>query len=392
MRVSPWEGIRSALPRRVFAVAAVAVVLLVAVAGPAAAASTSAPEGALGNKTAASYMLTDPQPGWAAVPASRAMLDAVETAASQTETLTDANAAIGNWSSPSGDGTLGIIIITWSPLSSSSIAPGILAGDLCGTSIPLTPVPGVSGGGSITCSVGLGNNQTTLITLVIGTKGPTWYLVYTTGLAPLTTSQVSAIAVEQQNALPNVILRDVLIGVLGLVILVVVFLLVRMLVRHQRSRKRPPAEQTASSGRDVGAPPASDAFFLSGGSGFAGGAAPTAQRLDVLPEPPPGSAGDGAAPSGIRPPTFAGGLPTLFGTPPPGGPPSAPRPPGAPSRAAAPVAAPPAGAVATQQQTVSGAVGWHAVDGDPLAQTYWDGTAWTKLIRWDGTAWVESAR
>ena len=66
---------------------------------------------------------------------------------------------------------------------------------------------------------------------------------------------------------------------------------------------------------------------------------------------------------------------------------------GAPVAAAAAAAAaawPTSPSVDGSSPTATGPVGWHAVDGDPLAQTYWDGTAWTKLIRWDGTAWVET--
>jgi hypothetical protein len=38
------------------------------------------------------------------------------------------------------------------------------------------------------------------------------------------------------------------------------------------------------------------------------------------------------------------------------------------------------------------AAGWYPVRGDPLEQTYWDGTRWTAHIRWDGLAWVDADR
>jgi hypothetical protein len=38
----------------------------------------------------------------------------------------------------------------------------------------------------------------------------------------------------------------------------------------------------------------------------------------------------------------------------------------------------------------SRAVGWHAENGDPDLQAYWDGERWIARMRWDGTAWVNA--
>ena len=80
--------------------------------------------------------------------------------------------------------------------------------------------------------------------LVIGTKGPVWYIVFSGGEAPLAPSQLAAIAVDQQNALPNVILRLVLTVVAIVVAVVVVALLVRMFVRRRRKRNAPVVERS----------------------------------------------------------------------------------------------------------------------------------------------------
>ena len=80
------------------------------------------------------------------------MLAAIVKAASQTQSLSEERRP-REWEPPNGSGYLGIAIITWSPFSNSTIAPGILVTDLCDDStVPLTPVAGVNGGGSFQCS------------------------------------------------------------------------------------------------------------------------------------------------------------------------------------------------------------------------------------------------
>jgi hypothetical protein len=389
---------------------------------------------AAGNATLEPYILSNPVPGW--TPAPTSVSQRVDTEVSGplvARTHENVTTALGVWEGPGGNGVLIIILVRFPGSSipasfsnSTSAINGVCggAGQSPGT---VTPIAGIPGAASETCQSSSGNP----LTVAAWPKGNVVAFVEAEGLGA---TEVDQVAVNEDDKLPANGIGEASSSSssgleAGIGVVVVAAVVIGIIVARRRSKAQvapaaggqwaPPGAtppwgyegaQAASPGATpyggpggyaagppaypaggypaggypagssvppAGAPAGGYAAGSGGypsGSGFDAGAAP-AEASGPVPyqRPRPSEGGDAgfyggtqpaAAPTPVRqaPPVVGGNDATVIDAPPP---------------AAAP------------DHPVE--AGWHAVEGDPNRQRYWDGTAWTSHLRWDGTAWVNDS-